>query len=191
MTMEAVRGAECYKFDPEYPDYAPVHNTILPFTRNVVGSMDYTPVTFSDHKYPHITTNAHELALSVVFESGIQHFADKVEAYENAPGFVMDFMKNVPVIWDETKYIDGFPGKYVIIARKSDSKWYVGAINGLKMKQRVRFSVPVDQNEYTLEMIKEGEDNRSFAMETGNYIQSDTLDMELLPYGGFVMVLSN
>ena len=63
----------------------PRHNTILPFTRNVVGPMDYTPVTFSDSKFPHTTTDAHELALSVIFESGVQHFADSVESYRSLP----------------------------------------------------------------------------------------------------------
>lgn len=81
MSMEGVRGAEQYDFRPTYPEEAPWHNTVLAFTRNVVGPMDYTPVTFSDAMYPHVTTNAHELALAVVFESSLQHFADSVESY--------------------------------------------------------------------------------------------------------------
>ena len=76
--MEAVAGAEQYKFREDYAGKAPWLNTVLPFTRNVAGPMDYTPVTFSDAKYPHRTTNAHELALSVIFETPIQHFADSV-----------------------------------------------------------------------------------------------------------------
>ena len=63
--MEAVRGAESYKFSAPYPNYAAVHNAIIPFVRNVVGPADYAPVTFSDVTYPHLTTNAHELALCV------------------------------------------------------------------------------------------------------------------------------
>jgi hypothetical protein len=101
LTLEGVRGAESYSFDPRYPDAAPWHNTILPFTRNVIGPMDYTPVTFSDQTYPHITTYGHELALSVVFESGITHFADKVDAYLLSPEFVKNFLKELPVIWDQ------------------------------------------------------------------------------------------
>lgn len=81
MTTEAVLGAETYKFDPLYPAEAARRNTILVFTRNVMASMDFTPVTFSDALYTHLTTSGHELALSVVFESGIQHFADSVAAY--------------------------------------------------------------------------------------------------------------
>ena len=71
VSMEAVFGAEQYKYQARMSELGAWHNTVLPFTRNVIGPMDYTPVTFSDAKYPHQTTNAHELALSVVFESGI------------------------------------------------------------------------------------------------------------------------
>ena len=77
MTQEAVRGAEWYNNGPEFTATAPQHNTILPFTRNVVGPMDYTPVTFTNSQYPHTTSYGHELALSVVFESGFQHMADR------------------------------------------------------------------------------------------------------------------
>jgi hypothetical protein len=85
MTYEAVRGAEWYNNGPEFTTTAPVHNTILPFTRNVVGSMDYTPVTFTNSQFPHLTSYGHELALSVVFESALQHFADRPEGYDELP----------------------------------------------------------------------------------------------------------
>ncbi|MEP6948990.1 MAG: glycoside hydrolase family 97 catalytic domain-containing protein, partial [Ginsengibacter sp.] len=71
VTLEAVRGAEWYNNGPDFTMAAPGHNTILPFTRNVVGPMDYTPVTFTNSQYPHVTSYGHELALSVLFESGI------------------------------------------------------------------------------------------------------------------------
>ena len=80
MSMEAVFGAEQDKFRQAFTTRAAWLNTVLPFTRNVIGPMDYTPVTFTDVRYPRTTTNAHEPAQSVVFESGIQHFADSVEA---------------------------------------------------------------------------------------------------------------
>lgn len=79
LAMEAVFGAEAYKFAERYPAYAPTQNTILPFTRNVVGPMDFTPVTLSESTYPSLTTAAHELALPVVFESGLLHLADRPE----------------------------------------------------------------------------------------------------------------
>nr|MDA3817286.1 glycoside hydrolase family 97 catalytic domain-containing protein [Prolixibacteraceae bacterium] len=83
MTMEAVRGAEWYNNNPELTTTAPEHNTVMPFTRNVIGSMDYTPVTFTNSQHPHITSYGHELALSVVFESALQHMADRPDGYDN------------------------------------------------------------------------------------------------------------
>ncbi|RPH68391.1 glycoside hydrolase family 97 protein, partial [bacterium] len=103
ISMEAVRGAENYQFDSLYPEKAVWHNTILPFTRNVVGSMDYTPVAFTNQKYPHQTTRGYEMALSIVFESGVLHFADRVEAYQALPEKPKEFLKNIPVTWDETR----------------------------------------------------------------------------------------
>ena len=96
MTMEGVRGAEQYGFDEHFPETAVWHNTILPFTRNVVGPMDYTPVTFSDFLFPHLTTNGHELALAVVFESGLQHYADSVESYRETPPYVQEMLRRHP-----------------------------------------------------------------------------------------------
>ncbi len=130
LTMEAVRGAEQYSLDPLYTERAPELNTILPFTRNVVGSMDYTPVTFSHIRFPHTTTFAHELALCVVFESGLQHLADSVESYRSLPEPVLGVLRDVPVVWDELVLVDGDPGQYVALARRHRDAWWVGALNG-------------------------------------------------------------
>jgi len=130
MTMEGVRGAEQYSFEENYSDDAPWLNTILPFTRNVVGSMDYTPVTFSDVKFPHTTTNAHELALAVVFESALQHFADSPDSYRSQSGEVCDFLRRVPAVWDETRVLSGYPGDHAVFARRLADEWWIGGING-------------------------------------------------------------
>jgi hypothetical protein len=128
--MEAVAGAEQYKFREDYAAKAPWLNTVLPFTRNAIGPMDFTPVTFSDAKYPHQTTNAHELALSVIFETPIQHLADSVTSYRSMPEAVKTFLKEVPAAWDETRVLSGEPGQTLVIARRSGDSWYVGGING-------------------------------------------------------------
>jgi hypothetical protein len=87
-------------------------------------------VTFSDVKYPHRTTFGHELALSVVFESGVQHFADGVAAYRALPDAPKTFLKQVPAAWDETRAIVADPGREVVVARRDGGVWYVGGING-------------------------------------------------------------
>ncbi|OJU50624.1 MAG: alpha-glucosidase, partial [Bacteroidales bacterium 45-6] len=130
MTYEGVRGAEWYNNGPEFTPAAPEHNATLPFTRNVVGSMDYTPVTFTNSQYPHITSYGHELALSVVFESGFQHLADRPEGYYALPDAAKTFLKDVPNTWDNTKLLDGYPGRDIILARQKGSHWYIGGING-------------------------------------------------------------
>lgn len=130
MSTEAVRGAEWYNNGPDFTEPAASHNATLPFTRNVVGSMDYTPCTFSDSQFPHITTNAHELALTVLFESGIQHLADKPESYYAQPQKVQDFLSGLPSTWDDTKLIDGYPGDFAVLARRKGDRWYIGCVNG-------------------------------------------------------------
>ena len=92
--------------------------------------MDYTPVMFKDNVYKHLTTYSHELALSVIFESGWLHFAGGVEEYLDLPEAPKEFLKHVPVVWDETRFLAGEPGQFVVLARRSGNQWYIGGING-------------------------------------------------------------
>ena len=189
MTMEAVVGAEMYDFHAWFPPIAPAHNTILPFTRNVVGPMDYTPVTFSNKRFPHITTYGHELALAVVFESGWQHFADSPATYRNLPSAPKAFLRQVPASWDETRFVAGEPGKYVVLARRSGRVWYVGAINGEKTEHSI--AVPgtflkagID---YALTEITDGPTDRDFVSRTGSAGRDQIWRGSLRPHGGLVL----
>ena len=130
MSTEGVYGAEWYNNVPTFTAKAASHNATLPFTRNVIGPMDYTPCAFSDSQHPHITTHAHELALTVLFESGLQHLADKPESYLAQPQEVQDFLSRLPAVWDETRFVSGYPGESVVLARRSGSTWYIAVING-------------------------------------------------------------
>lgn len=131
MSAEAVYGAEWYNNRPILTNKAAAHNTTLPFTRNVIGSMDYTPCTFSDSQHPHITSHAHELALTVVFESALQHLADCPASYLSQPKEVQDFFGKLPSTWDETRLVDGYPADRVVMARRKGNTWFIGALNGL------------------------------------------------------------
>ncbi len=130
ITTESVYGEEWYNNLPILTDKAACHNATLPFTRNVIGSMDYTPCAFTDSQHPHITTNAHELALTALFESGIQHLADRPESFLSQPQEVKDYLSNLPTAWDDIILLDGYPGEYAMIAREKDGKWWIAAING-------------------------------------------------------------
>ena len=135
MSTEGVYGAEWYNNVPTFTNVAASHNTTLPFTRNIIGPMDYTPCTFSDSQHPHITSDAHELALTVLYESALQHLADKPESYLAQPQQVQDFFGKLPTTWDETRYVSGYPGESVVLARRSGNTWYVAGINGTNDKK--------------------------------------------------------
>ena len=130
LTTEGVYGAEWYNNVPTFTKIAASHNAVLPFTRNVIGPMDYTPCAFSDSQHPHITSNAHELALTVLFESGLQHLADSPESFLAQPQEVQDFLGQLPAVWDDTRYVSGYPGVSAVLARRSGKVWYVAGING-------------------------------------------------------------
>ncbi len=118
MTMEAVRGAE------NQP--AAANNPVQAFTRNVVGSMDYTPVSLDVGTKE--ASVAHEVALPVVYESGWTHFADKPEAYQARPQ-ALRFLNQVPAAWDDTRLVGGTPDTGTVMARRSGDRWFVGAIS--------------------------------------------------------------
>jgi alpha-glucosidase len=186
MSMEAVAGAEQYKFNEDYPAKAAWHNTVLAFTRNVVGPMDYTPVTFSDSKFPHLTTFGHELALSIVFESGLQHYADSAAAYRALPKPALELLKTVPAAWEETKLLAGEPGSLVIVARKGAAGWYLAGISGKDMPQTVHVDLSVlGPGPHTLSLVTDGAGPRALTNETRTIKQGETLTLNLLPRGGF------
>jgi hypothetical protein len=185
MSMEGVRGAEQYAFRPTYPEEAPWHNTVLAFSRNVVGPMDYTPVTFSDAMYPHITTNAHELALAVVFESSLQHFADSVDSYRAQPPEVVEYLRTVPTVWDESRLLAGEPGRYAVVARRSGAQWFVAGINGVGEPLPVSLSLGGLGVDGAIHVIADGDDARTFAIADRELGAHATLDVTMAPFGGF------
>jgi hypothetical protein len=192
VTMEAVAGAEQYKFREDFAPRGAAHNTTLPFTRNVVGSMDYTPVTFSDAKFPHRTTSAHELAQAVVFESGVQHYADSAESYRALPPEPRAFLQAVPAAWDETRAIAGEPGQGVVVARRSDGVWYVGGLNGRDTPDEVRLALDfLRPGRWTATVIRDGSADRTLASETRTVTAKDTLTMPMRARGGFVVRLAS
>lgn len=192
MTYEAVRGAEWYNNGPEFTATAPVHNTILPFTRNVVGSMDYTPVTFTNSQFPHLTSYGHELALSVVFESALQHFADRPEGYDELPAEPKIFLKEIPTHWEKTILLQGFPGKDVVIARSKNSIWYIGGINGEIIEKNIKINFDfLDKNrKYKLRLIKDGKHDKQLLTNDSVIQSTDSIEVKVLRRGGFVAIIT-
>jgi len=187
MSMESVYGAEMYNNGPVMTTRAASHNATLPFTRNVVGPMDYTPGTFSDSQHPHITTYAHELALPVLFESGLQHMPDRPAAYYSLPAEVRGLLSSLPSVWDDTVLLAGYPGEYAVLARRTAGKWYIAGINGKDEPCTIDF--PVDVIGLQGESFKgflDGSEDREFLIE--NLTAEGTLSIPCRARGGFVLV---
>jgi len=188
MSTEGVYGAEWYNNVPTFTAKAARHNATLPFTRNVIGPMDYTPCTFSDSQHPHITTNGHELALTVLFESALQHLADRPESYLAQPQAVQDFFGYLPTTWDESRLVCGYPGEYVVMARRSGTTWYVAGINGSDEQRTLKFSLDFikgDISEMTL--FGDSGDKKNPWIIVPMFSLPSSLD--LAPRGGFVLCI--
>lgn len=200
MTHEAVNGAEVYKFASVQGAPDAITNVQHALLRNIVGSMDYTPVVFEAALATVGLPYAHSLALSVVFESGIQHFADRADwnpdvGYRAVFGtypYVGDFMSTVPVAWDDTRLVRGGIDDHVILARRSGTDWYLGGIHAVEAPIEYGFNLDFLEPETTYEMvlIEQGENASSFDRSTLTVDAGDPLAIALPPNGGFVATLT-
>jgi hypothetical protein len=138
-SSEAVLASENLYFSQGFCDMEARHACLHPFVRNTVGSMEYGGTVLQKrlHKEPNKgntrrTTDVFELATAIVFQSSGQNFALTPRNLTEQPQFEIDFMKQVPTTWDETRFIDGYPGKYVVLARRHADNWYIAALNAQK-----------------------------------------------------------
>jgi hypothetical protein len=146
---EAVRASENFSFGQDENDREAQSATIHPVLRNAVGNMDFGGSTLNKHYSKdnqrgrtRRTSDVFALATAVLFQTPVQNFALAPNNFEDAPAWAMDFMKSVPVTWEDVRYIDGYPGKYLVMARKSQAgKWYVAAINAQKEPLKLKLDL--------------------------------------------------
>jgi hypothetical protein len=191
MTMESVRGMEYNTFEQSNAERGPVHAAMLPFARNVFDPMDFTPVVLD--KLPRTerrSTAAFELATAVLFTSGIQHYAEIPEGMAKAPAYVREFLKRVPATWDDVRYVDGFPGEYVVLARRSGGSWTIAGINADTKPRKVRIDLAAFGARGQGSLITDGGDALGFK---GDYFPLDkgatAGDIEMRARGGFVLTV--
>ncbi|PYC64311.1 hypothetical protein C7C45_30615 [Micromonospora arborensis] len=182
IATEGILGSEQYKYGrpPTAADDA-----TYPFTRNVAGGMDMTPVIFSTSAL--LTTHAHQLALSVVFTSAMQHFADSAAAYETWVG--RHFLRAVPTVWDDSRLVEAFPGNYATFARRSGEDWYIGAITDGARTTNVPLSF-LGSGTYTATIFKDGGTDQQIATETRLVTAADSLAIPLRAHGGAAVQIS-
>ncbi len=198
MSHEAVNGAEQYKFSGVGGAPTAIMNVQDVVLRNVLGSMDYTPVVFESALDRVGLPYAHSLALSVLFESGIQHFADRADsdtqagyrAVFGAYPYVGDFLSSVPVAWDETRLVAADIDDHVFLARRNGSDWYLAGIHA--SESSAEYTLTLDflaPGAYELTLIEQGESEDSFSRSTRAVQSGDGITVELPARGGFVATL--
>ena len=150
-SSEAVLASENMNFSQGSCDAEAFNACLHPFIRNTVGSMDFGGSTLNRYynakNQPggsrRVTSDVFALATAVLFQSPVQHFALAPNNLTDAPVWAVDFMKKVPTLWDEVRFIDGYPGKYVILARRHGETWYVAGINASKEPLKVKVALPM------------------------------------------------
>jgi alpha-glucosidase len=188
MTMEAVKGLEFATFTQENADQVPAHAALLPFTRNVFDPMDFTPLALD--RLPRTrrrTTAAAELAQAILFTSGIQHYAETPAGMAKAPAYVRDFLRGVPVVWDDVRFLAGYPGQYVVLARRSGQRWWIAGLNGEAGTRDIELDLREFARVARMTLITDGDDPLGFGRRTIRPAVSNKLHLTLPPYGGFVM----
>ncbi|MBQ8487534.1 MAG: glycoside hydrolase family 97 protein [Prevotella sp.] len=150
VASEAVLASENLHFGQGACDAEARNACIHPFVRNTVGSMDFGGSALNKHYNAdnqhgtvRRTSDVYALATAVLFQSSVQHFALAPNNLTDAPQWAVDFMKQVPTTWDEVQFIDGYPGRYVVLARRAGNKWYVVGINAQEQPVKQVVSLPM------------------------------------------------
>jgi hypothetical protein len=189
MTAEAIKGFEYVTFEQKNADEEPAHCTLLPFTRNAFDPMDFTPMSLD--RIPRIkrkTTAAFELALSVLFLSGVQHFAETPQGMSKVPVFAKEFLKALPVSWEDVKFIDGYPGKAVVLARKSEKNWYVAGINGENTDRELVIDLSFAKKQ-SYALITEGSGQELLTTKAFPLPANGQVSVKIKAGGGFIIFL--
>ena len=197
---EAVLASENMVFGQRACDMAAFNATLHPFIRNTVGCMEFGG-TFLNRRLSkgntsgtiRKTTDCAELATAVLFQNPIQNFALAPEnlnpVEENgAPQVSLDFMRKVPTTWDETQYIAGYPGKYVVLARRSGDKWYIAGINAEKEPIELTLNIPMLQKGDVVELYSDDKKSREPMKSDLKIRKNGEVKLTLLTDGGFIIV---
>jgi hypothetical protein len=186
MTTEAVKGFEMVTFEQEAANAQANHCAMLPFTRNAFDPMDFTPMNLYkiNSRVQRKTTGGFELATSVLFLSGIQHFAESPGGMSRVPAYVKSFLQTLPTNWDEVKFIDGYPGKLAVIARRKGDKWYIAGINSEAVEKKIVLDLSWLKGK-TGNMIGDEEEALTFSRK--QVTAGGAVAITVKPNGGFVI----
>ena len=190
MTVEAVRGYEFITFEQVNANRAPGHMAMLPFARNVFDAMDFTPLCLEGPgKIARRTTVAAELATAVLFTSRIQHYVEIPDVVAKQPDYVQTALKLIPSVWEESRFLAGYPGKTAVMARRAaDGRWWVAGFNGEGAAKTVEVELGgiVKADTHTAVVIGDAATGGFERAEATLDGERKVLRLELRPYGGFL-----
>jgi len=192
---EAVVASEMLIFSQGVREQEAYNSSLHPFIRNAVGCMEFGGVLLNKYlvrsnegRNKRLTSDAFQLATAILFQNPVQMFGLTPNNLADVPGFEIDFMKKVPTNWDETVFVDGYPGKYSVIARRHDSQWYVAGVNALKEVLRLRLNLPMLAGK-KVRMYNDDKGGAPYTKEL-EVKGSGELGVEVQPGGGFVLALN-
>ena len=191
---EAVLASENLVFNQHFDDMEAFNACLHPFIRNTVGCMEFGG-TFLNKRYNRTndggttrkTTDVFQLATAVLFQNPIQNFAITPNNLTDAPQPALDFLKEVPTTWDETVFIDGYPGKYCVLARRHADKWYVAGINAQKEPLKLTLNLPMLQKGDKVSYYSDSKD-RSLQMKQMEIKKAEEVKVTIQPEGGIILV---
>ena len=191
---EAVLASENLVFDQHFDDLEAFNACLHPFIRNTVGCMEFGG-TFLNKRYNRTndggttrrTTDVFQLATAVLFQNPIQNFAITPNNLTDAPRLALDFLREVPTTWDETVFLDGYPGKYCVLARRHGDRWYIAGINAQKEPLKLKLNLP---------MLREGDcvafysdtKSREPQLEQKTIQKPAETSVTIQPEGGIVLI---
>jgi len=191
---EAVLASENLVFDQHFDDLEAFNACLHPFIRNTVGCMEFGG-TFLNKRYNRTndggttrrTTDVFQLATAVLFQNPIQNFAITPNNLTDAPRLALDFLKEVPTTWDETVFLDGYPGKYCVLARRHDDRWYIAGINAQKEPLKLKLNLPMLRKGDRVAFYSDTK-NREPQLEQKTIQKPDETSVTIQPEGGIVLI---
>jgi hypothetical protein len=189
---EAVVASEMLIFSQGVREAEAFNATLHPFIRNTVGSMEFGGVLLNKFlvksnqgRNKRLTTDAFQLATAILFQNAVQMFGLTPNNLSDVPAFEIDFMKKVPTTWDETRYIDGYPGKYAVIARRHQNHWYVSGVNAEKAAKELTLKMPMLAGK-KVRLYGDNERKEAYVQEV-EIKQNGELKLVMQTGGGFVL----
>ena len=192
VASEAVLASENVFFTEQHAKSEAFELTMHPFCRNAVGTMDWGGTIMNkylskDNKSRHrrYTTDIFEMAAAITIQTAVQCIAMQPNNLQELPQFELDFLKQVPTTWDETRFLDGYPGKYVVLARRHGQDWYVAGLNAEPQAKTLTLQMPEWAGQtvgYYVDDAKKGPQQRQLKVD-----KKGQAKVTIQPNGGIIL----